>query len=258
MLHRANYLKSHSLDATDGEIGRVKDFYFEDDTWRVRYMVADTGTWLPKKKVLISPFAIRQVLEDKVQMNLSKDQIEKCPSMDEDLPVSRRYEMEYYRYYNWPFYWQGPEAWGPLPRPGTSYGQVTGPLQQTWPPVQDPKHMGDPHLRSTQEVTGYRIQARDGEIGHVDDFVIDDEDWSILYLLVDTRNWWPGKKVLVSPQWAVSVDWHESKLHVALDQELIKSAPEYDSSQPITREMETRLFEHYHRKPYWDDHREAA
>jgi uncharacterized protein YrrD len=254
MLHRAHYLKSHTLNATDGDIGRVKDFYFEDQNWTVRYLVADTGVWLPKRRVLISPFAIRQVLDEKVRMNLTKEQIENSPSIDEDMPVSRRYEMDYYRYYNWPYYWEGPAMWGPMPRP-TSYAQASAFNPQT--EGQHPEDSGDPHLRSTQSVTGYHIQARDGEIGHVDDFVIDDNDWSIVYLLVDTVNWWPGKKVLVSPTWASSVDWQESKIHVNLDRAMIKNAPEYDASKPITRELEIQLFEHYNQRPYWSE-REAA
>lgn len=251
MLHKASDFKSMVLQATNGDIGRVKDLYFGDENWTVRYLVADTGKWLPGRKVLISPFAVQQVHTDKVVINLTREQIENSPSIDEHKPVSRQFEIEYYRYYNWPYYWQGTAMWGPLPRPSTSYGQVTGPQGQTWPPLDTAQTPTDPHLRSVNEVTGYYIQARDGELGHVEDFLVEDEVWGISYLVVDTRNWWPGKKVLISPEWTQSVDWHQSKVHVDLDRETIKSAPEYNPSEPLNREYEERLFRHYKREPAW-------
>jgi len=256
MLRRTSEIKGFTFGARDGEIGRAKDFYFDDESWTVRYLVADTGKWLALRQVLISPHAVRGFRDqDKViELDLTKTQIENSPSIDQDRPVSRQFEVDYYRYYNYPFYWQGAAMWGPLPRPAGSYGQVTGPLQQTWPPSDDrpagTEASGDPHLRSTQAVTGYYIQAKDGEIGHVEDFVLNDEDWIIDYLVVDTINWWPGKKVLVSPAWVDSIDWHESKVLVNLEREFIKNAPEYDMSKPISREYETRLLEYYGHESY--------
>ena len=111
----------------------------------------------------------------------------------------------------------------------------------------------DRHLRSTQEVTGYYIGATDGEIGHVEDFIIDDESWSIRYIVVDTRNWWPGKKVLASPEWIEKVSWADSTVYVELTRAAIKSAPEYDASSPIDRDYEDRLHTHYGRQGYWFD-----
>ena len=111
----------------------------------------------------------------------------------------------------------------------------------------------DPHLRSTHDVSGYHIQAADGEIGHVEDFIIDDETWAIRYLIVDTRNWWPGKKVLVSPQWIERVSWSESKVFVNLSRETIKQSPEYTEESLLTRDYETGLHRHYNRQGYWVD-----
>ena len=117
---------------------------------------------------------------------------------------------------------------------------------------------GDPSLRSARDVTGYYIAARDGDIGHVDDFLVDDRAWAIRYLIVDTRNWWPGKKVALSPEWIKTVSWTDSRVHVDLQREEIKAAPEYDASRPFEREDETRLFEHYDRRKdsgrrkYWE------
>jgi hypothetical protein len=109
----------------------------------------------------------------------------------------------------------------------------------------------DSHLRSSEAVTGYNIEAADGEIGHVNGFVVDDEAWAIRYIEVATRNWWPGKKVLVSPAWIERVSWPESKVYVGLSREGIKNGPEYVESMPITREYENRLYFHYGRPPYW-------
>jgi sporulation protein YlmC with PRC-barrel domain len=111
----------------------------------------------------------------------------------------------------------------------------------------------DPHLRSTHDVSGYHIQATDGEIGHVEDFIIDDETWAIRYLIVDTRNWWPGKRILVSPQWIERVSWNESKVFVNLSREAIKASPEYSIESVPTRDYEAGLHLHYDRLGYWID-----
>lgn len=111
----------------------------------------------------------------------------------------------------------------------------------------------DPHLRSFHEVTGYDIQATDGEIGHVEDFIIDNETWAIRYLIVDTQNFWPGKKVLISPRWIERVSWKESKVFINLSRETIEHSPEYTEQSLITREYETGLHQHYNRKGYWVD-----
>jgi hypothetical protein len=140
-------------------------------------------------------------------------------------------------------YWGGPFMWGPYPYISRNREQCAKPTQG--------KNAWDPHLRSTNAVQGYNIQALDGEIGHVEDFLIDGETWAIRYLVVDTRNWWPGKKVLVSPQWIESVDWSESKVIVNLSREAIKNSPEYTEESLLTREYETGLYQHYKREGYW-------
>jgi uncharacterized protein YrrD len=251
MLRRTNEIKGYTLGTRDGEIGRVKDFYFDDKSWKIRYLVADTGAWLPLRQVLISPYAVRGFREnDKiVDVDLTKEQVEKSPTIDQHKPVSRQFEEEYFRYYNYPYYWQGEGMWAPVPLPVGIYRQESASPEQN--------RSQDSHLRSTKEVTGYHIQALDGEIGHVEDFIINDEDCAIEYLVVDTVNWWPGKKVLVSPAWASTVDWHSSKVHLNLDRNTVKGAPEFDMSTPITREYEARLFAYYNQKPYWSE-REAA
>ncbi len=245
MLLKANALKGFTLNSLDGEIGEVSEFYFDDKHWVIRYLVADTGGWLAGRLVLISPYALDGAIKDSdsIAIHLTKKQIRESPSLDSDKPVSRQFELDYSGYYGWPMYWGGPMMWGAYPY------LVRDPNQ--WKTANEPEKSWDPHLRSTDAVTGHHIQATDGEIGHVVDFLIDDETWAIRYLIVDTRNWWPGKKVLVSPQWIERVSWSELKVHVNLTREAIKAAPEYTDESPMTRDFEGGLFRHYDRDGYW-------
>ena len=200
------------------------------------------------KQVLISPYALVAVKrkEQRIVINLTKKQIENSPSLNSDKPVSRQFEEAYYRYYGWPMYWAGPNMWG-------SYPYIMRD-PEIWKTTNQGKKSWDPHLRSTQDVSGHHIQAVDGEIGHVDDFIIDDENtWAIRYLIIDTRNWWPGKKVLVSPHWIERVSWRESKVFINLTREIIKRSPEYTEKSLLTRDYEGRLHLHYNRKGYWVD-----
>src|SRR6185503_16405322 len=204
MFHKAKDLIGYKLGTKDGEIGRVKDFYFEDTNWTIRYLVADTGTWLSGRLVLVSPFALAGVDEKTRHFNvkLTKDHIERSPSIDTHKPVSRQFEAEYAQHYGWPMYWYGPALWGPTPYPVYERGPGEPPTSD---PMVRPEQSGDPHLRSAKEVMGYHIHAQDDEIGHVEDLIVDEQDWAVRYLVVDTRNWLPGKKVLLAPQWIEEV-----------------------------------------------------
>ncbi|MEO7034566.1 MAG: PRC-barrel domain-containing protein, partial [Polyangiaceae bacterium] len=227
--------------------GKARDFLFDDKYWTVRYLVADTGGWLAGRNVLISPYALEPAsdAERVLPVNLTKKQIEDSPSLQSDQPVSRQYEAHYYGYYGWPNYAFGPFAWGAYPyvlRHPPDEAAVD--VEPDW----------DPHLRSTTAVTGYHIQALDAELGHVEDLIIDDETWSIRYLVVDTKNWWPGKSVLVSPQWIDRVSWEGAKVYLNLPRERIKQAPEY-RPESLNRDYETSLYHHYDRPAYWKDER---
>ena len=249
MLSKANTLKGYTLDSLDGELGKVKEFYFDDQHWTIRYLVADTGNWLMDRQVLISPYALVAMNKEAhhITIDLTKKQIEDSPSLDSDKPVSRQFEENYYKYYGWPMYWGGPYLWGSyycpiMVRNHEESGEFTQ-GEKTW----------DSHLRSTHAVSGYHVQAADGEIGHVEDFIIDDETWAIRYLVIDTQNWWPEKQVLVSPQWIERVSWGESKVFVDLSRETIKQSPEYTEESLLTRDYETGLHRHYNRHGYWVD-----
>ena len=247
MLSKAGTLKGYKLDSRDGEIGKVKEFYFDDRYWAIRYLVADTGNWLMGNQVLISPYALIAVDKEEkhITIDLTKKQIEDSPSLDSDKPVSRHFEETYHKYYEFPMYWTGSHMWGPYHYIERDRGK--------WRESAQEEKAWDLHLRSTHDVSGHTIQATDGELGHVDDFVIDDETWAIRYLIIDTQNWWPGKKVLVSPQWIERVSWKESKVFVGLSRETIKQSPEYTEEALLTRDYETRLHRHYNRQGYWID-----
>jgi hypothetical protein len=246
MLLQAKAFKAFKLRALDGDIGKANEFYFDDKHWTVRYLVADTGGWLIGRQVLISPYALSPVLEEEqvIPVNLTMKQIENSPSLTSHQPVSRQYELDYYAYYEWPYYGYGTHPWGAGPY------IVRDPESQ--PEAHHPQHAWDPHLHSTHDVTGHHIHAVDGAIGHVTDFVIDEETWSIRYLIVDTNYWWAGKRILISPQWIERISWDEAMVHVTLTREDIKQAPEY-LPESLTRDYETELHDHYCKPVYWAD-----
>jgi uncharacterized protein YrrD len=249
MLIKTKTLKGYKLDSLDGEIGHVEEFFFDDQFWTIRYLVANAGNWLTGRQVLISPYALVGVKKEQqlIAIHLTKQQIENSPAISSHIPVSREFEKSYYGYYGWPLYWSGPFMWG--------YGPYLERDPEKWQlnyQDEDQKEF-DPNLRSTRDVTGYHIQATDGNIGHVEDFIIDDTTWAIRYLVIDTQNWWPGKKVLVSPEWIEHISWSESTVFIKISRNAILLSPEYSEEYLLDREYEIRLHRHYDRQGYWDD-----
>jgi hypothetical protein len=251
MLTNTAQLKGVTIRATDGEMGTVEQFYFDDETWAIRYLTVETGGWLGGRQVLISPISVVHAdwQARRLDVALTKKQVQNSPDIDTHLPVSRQHEAAYLGYYGYPYYWGGPYLWGPAFYPAGLAVTATASMEATADRVR--KESADSHLRSSEAVTGYHIEAADGEIGHVAGFLMDDEAWAIRYLEVATRNWWPGNKVLVSPAWVERVSWTESKVYVGLSRKAIQNAPEYTESTPVTREYENRLHLHYGRPPYW-------
>ncbi|NYT46013.1 PRC-barrel domain-containing protein [Alcaligenaceae bacterium] len=260
MLRKASSLKGYAIQATDDELGSVKELYFDDRQWGVRYLVVETGGWLSQRSVLLSPYSIKGVDEaqETVHVSLTREQVKNSPDIDTHQPISRQLENQLSDYYGYGNYWSGPYLWGvggypvyPLPEAG-----AVPP-----PPQESPEELAaraadnpeDVHLRSSKDVTGYHIAGTDDEIGHVEDFIIDDEAWAVRYLLVDTRNWWPGgKKVLLATHWIERIEWSDSTVWTTLTREQIKNGPEYDEDQPLDRDYETRLHQYYGRNTYWD------
>jgi hypothetical protein len=248
MLRNTKQLRGFAIRATDGELGVIDQLYFDDETWAVRYLGVDTGTWLSGRQVLISPISIIHTdwLAKLVYVSLTKQQVEHSPDINTHLPVSRQHEAATLGYYGYSRYWVGPYLWGPSSYPDE---MAIDPAEVASDFVS--RQSQDSHLRTTDGVMGYNIDAEDGDIGHLDGFVMDDETWSLRYVEVATRNWWPGKKVLVSPAWIEKVSWTSPKLYVGLLKKVIESAPEYIESIAITREYESQLYFHYGRPPYW-------
>src|SRR5450759_3624952 len=252
MLDRAKDLKGYALNGRDGQMGSVKEFLFDDQHWGVRYLVADTGGWLTGRQVLISPYALHAVnrAARTIAVDLTRQQITDSPSLSSHEPVSRQFEETYYGYFGWPVYWMGPYLWGMSPsiEPDRTLSPITDPTAKA----------RDSHLRSTDDVTGHHLRAADGEIGHVADFIVDEDAWAIRYLVVDTQNWWPGRKVLVSPRWIERISWSDATVVVGLTREAIRQSPEYTDKSLLTRDDETRLHQHYGQKGYWIDESAAA
>ena len=231
MLQSIKQLYGGKLGATDGEIGVVKDFYFDDQKWILRYLVADTGTWLTSRQVLLAPHAIGKLFENGkiLHAKLTRKQIENSPAIEQHKPVSRQDEEEYYHYYGWPCYWQGEGLWGISGTPIFSMPLQTAPLKKLAPGIQK-NDQADPHLRSTQAVKGYRLQASDGIVGHVCDFLVDGQSWAIRQLVVKTGHRFTGKEVLIPVSHVERISYEESTVFVTLTKEAVEQSPVHDPS----------------------------
>ncbi len=209
MLRNISDIYGSQLAATDGIIGHVKDFYFDDETWMVRYLIVDTGSWLTGRQVLLSPHAFDGFGPDgeALKVNLSKDQIENSPYIESQRPVTRQQEREYYQHYNWPAYW---ETSGIL---GIGAMPILTPAVET---RSDADPIDDIHLRSTRAVTGYDIKATDGTLGTVSGFMVDHKSWTIADLVVETGHWYSGKQILISPLSVLGISYANSEVSVKL------------------------------------------
>lgn len=252
MLRPFMNLRGCTLAASDDDIGDVREFYFSDENWRVRYLVVETGSWLKGRRVLIIPDVLGEVdaQSGAIAVNLTREEVQAAPPHDSDKPVSRQHEERLHGHFNWNPYWVVPGAAGLGAYAPALYVQHE-PIAEP-PSAAPPKAEGDPHLRSSEELANrYAIHAQDGEIGRVYDFMIDDDGWTIRYLVVRTGLWF-GKDVLLAPDWIERISYERSEIFVNLPRSAIKQAPEYDYNAPISRAYEQRLHDHYGRKQYWD------
>jgi uncharacterized protein YrrD len=224
MLQSITQFYGKGLAASDGDIGHVKDFYFNDQRWAVRYVIADTGSWLPGRMVLLSPHAFGDFHEfsDCLLVNLTRQQIENSPAIALHKPVSRQYEEEYHRYYGWPSYWVGGGMWGV----GGFPSPCLMPVEEA-SSLATPHNADDPHLRSTRALSDYHIQTSEGAIGHVTDFIMDDKSWVICDLIVETGHWFNGKEIAISQKHIERVSYEESTVFVNKTKKAIQEAPEY-------------------------------
>lgn len=231
MLISSHSVYGSSVFATDKAAGTVRDFLFDDETWEIQYFVVHTGPWLTGRSELLTPFVIERAdwIDRRIDVNLTEDQVVHSPPVEAHRPVSYKKTLERQKLIAWDAYWTGVLRESP---------------ESSEPPI-------DPHLDSAKEVSGYHIRATDGGIGHVEDFLIDDEAWMVRYLVADTRNWLPGKHVLLGIPSIDSLDWDSRKLMVNLYREKIQNAPPFDRSVPLNREDEDRLCEYYGLTKYW-------
>lgn len=251
MLRSFDDIQGYRLDATDGEIGHVEDVYFDDQAWSVRYVVVRTGSWLFGRHVLIAPAVLGAAdwKDGALPTSLSKAQIEAAPPVESNLPVSRQQEADLISHFNWPCYWG---AYAPLAAASGDEVNVASATDDLVPtPRNEDGSIPDPDLRSGREVCGYHVHASDGELGHIDDLIIDDEAWQIRYAVLELRNLLPGRKVLFAPQWLSQIEWGLRRVTTDRTQQQIQDSPPYDPDQPINRDTEGRLYDYHGRPGYW-------
>ena len=250
MLQVISPLEGFAIEATDGRIGKVVDFLFDDASWKVRWLVVECGTWLKGRKVLIHPQAVTHsgFEDEQFDVRLTKAQVESSPSWLEHQPVSQQMQNRLYDHYDWNPAWNGLY-------PGSVVGAMTSPmmappylgLQMNSEPraeVADDQE-GDPHLRSVVEVIGYHVHAVDGDIGHVENFMFESQDWSLQYFVVDTSNWWLGKRVLIATQAVKAVEWSDRHIRLDVSREQVKTSPVWDPIIAFNELERTHLHRHY-------------
>jgi hypothetical protein len=251
MLRSMKDMEGYSIGATDGIIGKVRDFYFDDDAWVIRYLVVKTDDDGTRPRVLISPIAIGRPnwAEKILPVALTRAQVKNSPDIDTDKPVSSQEEMGYLGYYGYGNYWGGGGLWGASFYPDILQGGSK--LKPPAPVARPQAAHKNPHLRSGNAVMRYYVHASDGDIGHVQGFLVDENAWAIRYLIVNTSNWWLGHEVLIAPEWINDVYWAESKVNVNLTRAAVKSSPPYNPAEAVEREHEVKVHAHYGRDGYW-------
>ncbi|MFM2485724.1 PRC-barrel domain-containing protein [Celerinatantimonas yamalensis] len=263
MLRSIKDLENYTVVASDGSVGNVKDFLFDDLTWVIRYFVVETGTWLSNRKVLISPISLQKPnwKEKTLPAQMTTDQVKNSPDIDTDKPVSRQHEMNYLDFYGYPYYWGEDCLWGVGMYPYMLYPGYTNFLYEQANPnnthiIDDKTELeaqqnDDPNLRSCKAIIGYHIHANDGDIGHISGLLVEESTWAVRYFVVDTSSWWGKHNVLISPEWIDQVQWLDCSVSVDLSRQKIQDAPEYHSTEQLNHQHEQAIYEHYGLTGYW-------
>jgi uncharacterized protein YrrD len=246
MLRKFSDLIGYKIHATDDFIGKADDFIFDKRSWIIRYLVVDTRVLFGKHVLLYTEAIDRPDWKhQEFLMNVTKEQVKNSPELDLQNPISPKDQRRLHTYYQWPGYMVPPF---PVPAAGFPLPVQQEPLSESeFPPQEEDNH----HLHSLKTIKGYHLQTTDDELGHVDDFLIEDQQWVVRYLVIDTRNWLPGKHVLIAPEWTSYIAWEDHKVAVKFSKEAIKESPEYDPATAVTREYETLLYKFYGMPPYW-------
>lgn len=250
MLVKTSALLNRPVETKNGSLGKTDDVLVDDHSWVTRYLIVNTGSWLVRKKVLVSPLSVahKAQCEGAISLNLTREELESSPDIDMELPVSRQHEAEYYRHFKWPYYWTGAGIMGTA-----AYAHPHAPREDSGPfanmiPDETPEeHQArDSHLRSIRDLKGYSIESADfKDFGHIQDFYIDDRTWAIHYVVLDTGRWLHGKTILLPPEWVQTVQWSERRLQVNLPQNIIQGAPVFDLQKPIEESTEQALHRYY-------------
>jgi sporulation protein YlmC with PRC-barrel domain len=246
-------LFSYDIQATDGKIGKVRDLYFDEEEWETRYLVIDTGSWILGKEVLVIPDALGQPnwAKESLPVELTRKQVKESPDVSTVLPISRKHQIALHTYYNWRPYW------APVTPLSTSTMTTTATITQNEKRLQDEKKKAierlfqhDSALRSAKEVIGYTTNGEDGELGQIDDIILDIETWKLVYFVLDTSSWLAkGKKTLIAISWINRISYHDQEVQLDLSQNIIEDSPPFDPNTPINRSFEEVLYD-YHGRPY--------
>ena len=254
MLRNVNDLYGFKMIGSNGPIGEVKDCFFDDRAWTIRFFVVELDASLGGRKVLISPIAIHVADwgAKTLSASLTRERVKASPDVDTSKPVSRQHEVEQFGYYGYPPYWGEGQLWGGGPKFGMSlegYQDVQLPTepgaQKAFADKLAKLHRArgdDPHLRSCRAIERYYIHAIDGDIGHVESLLVEDDGWAIRYLLVNTSDWWLGHQTLIAPPWITDIDWLDATVSVDLTRQIVKDAPIYDPKVLPGAEHERGLF----------------
>lgn len=258
MLRKLQNLKGFTIHGKDDDLGKVEDFYFDQHRFVLRYIVVDTGSWLKNEQTLISTNAFKQVNyeQKEILVDLTSDELEEAPSLEKNRSVSKVMEEKIVKHFDWPIYWTSPLT---SDGPAIQAGSIIRENLFNFDDLTDEEKRAEEeeiesNLRSFNEVRGYHIQAEDKEFGHLEDLFVDEENWVIRYLLIDTRNILPGKDVLIAPEWLQNISWNQEKIFVSKTKKEIKNAPEYKEEKAgylVHRDYEQKLYDHYDEIKYW-------
>lgn len=245
MQRSVNSLIGYKISALDGELGKVNEFLFDDLTWSIRYLVVKTGGWASKRMAIIPRSALGVIdwESQTFKVNLTVEQVRNSPDIETQRTVFRQHEIELLNHYGLPIYWgdgRYDDNINAIPLASSNDVKKIKNNDNSINKLND-----DPHLRNTKIVAGYHIHAIDGKIGHVEDYIVDDEKWNICSLIIDTHNWLPGRKVLILPLWIYRIDWEENIVYVNLSKEKIENSPEFNPAESVNQEYERELIKHY-------------
>ncbi|MAT13943.1 MAG: hypothetical protein CMJ46_01580 [Planctomyces sp.] len=234
MLISGNILLGYKVKAVDGEFGKITDLLFDDQNKMVRYFVINCGNWLNKDEVLLSPVAFETPDHEDFTIStiLSRHAISNAPSINTKPPVSKQDESALARYFDWPMFWS----------------RIPSSRQEIH---ESPEGQVEGHLRSLKEVKGYTIHCPQGDLGHVEEMIVDTETWALRYLAIDTGNWLPGKRVIIGIDWLSEISWEEQHAYIELSRDDVQNAPIYDPRTPINRDYEAEVYDYYGRPTYW-------